>query len=63
MIGAKWQAIDVQRALGHRSAGFTLSVYGHLFDEHLDDLASALDLTPRGTSAVHPIATLGENAL
>jgi len=60
MIGAKWQAIDVQRALGHRSAGFTLSVYGHLFDEHLDDLASALDGTSRGTSAVQAIATLAE---
>lgn len=60
MIGAKWQAIDVQRALGHRSAGFTLSVYGHLFDEHLDELASALDGTSRGTGAVQPIAALAE---
>ena len=55
MIGAKWQAIDVQRALGPRSGGFTLSVYGHLFDEHLDELASALDGTARGTSAVQAI--------
>ena len=63
MIGAKWQAIDVQRALGHRSAGFTLSVYGHLFDEHLDELASALDETSRGTGAVQPIAALAERGL
>ena len=63
MIGAKWQAIDVQRALGHRSAGFTLSVYGHLFDEHLDELASALDDTSRGTSAVQPITPLAEQSL
>jgi integrase len=63
MIGAKWQAIDVQRALGHRSAGFTLSVYGHLFDEHLDELASALDGTSRGTSAVQPIASLAGKGL
>jgi integrase len=63
MIGAKWQAIDVQRALGHRSAGFTLSVYGHLFDEHLDELASALDGTSRGTDAVQPITSLAENIL
>jgi integrase len=60
MIGAKWQAIDVQRALGHRSAGFTLSVYGHLFDEHLDWLASALDGTSRGTSAVQAITAFAE---
>ena len=51
----------VQRALGHRSAGFTLSVYGHLFEEHLDELASALDGTSRGTGAVQSIMSLAEN--
>jgi hypothetical protein len=50
----------VQRALDHRSAGFTLSVYGHLFDEHLDELASALDGTSRGTGAVQSIMSLAE---
>jgi integrase len=33
----------VQTILGHRSAAFTLSVYGHLFDADLDDLAARLD--------------------
>ena len=33
----------VQETLGHASAGFTLSVYGHLFDDDLDALAEALD--------------------
>jgi integrase len=33
----------VQQILGHRSAGSTLSVYGHLFDADLDDLAARLD--------------------
>jgi integrase len=33
----------VQAIVGHRSAGFTLSVYGHLFDADLDDLAARLD--------------------
>jgi integrase len=33
----------VQAVLGHRSAGFTLTVYGHLFDAELDDLAARLD--------------------
>jgi hypothetical protein len=38
--------------LGHGSAAFTLTVYGHLFDTDLDDLADRLDVTtsrpPRG---------------
>jgi hypothetical protein len=33
----------VQTVLGHRSAAFTLTVYGHLFDADLDDLAARLD--------------------
>lgn len=33
----------VQTILGHRSAAFTLTVYGHLFDADLDDLATRLD--------------------
>jgi prepilin-type N-terminal cleavage/methylation domain-containing protein len=57
------RTIDVQRALGHRSAGFTLSVYAHLFDAHLDELASALDETSRGTSAVQPIVPIAKKSL
>lgn len=33
----------VQTILGHRSAAFTLTVYGHLFDTDLDDVATALE--------------------
>ena len=33
MIGAGWQAKAVQQTLGHSSVAFTLTVYGHLFDE------------------------------
>jgi integrase len=33
----------VQTILGHRSAAFTLSVYGHLFDADLDEVAARLD--------------------
>jgi hypothetical protein len=29
--------------MGHRSEAFTLTVYGHLFDEDLDALARRLD--------------------
>jgi hypothetical protein len=31
--------------LGHGSAAFTLTVYGHLIDADLDDLAARLDLS------------------
>ena len=39
MIGAGTSPKAVQVVLGHRSAAFTLTVYGHLFDADLDDLA------------------------
>ncbi len=35
----------------HRSAAFSLSVYGHLFDADLDDLAARLDSTSGGPHA------------
>jgi integrase len=34
----------LQSVLGHRSAAFSLTVYGHLFDADLDALAQRLDL-------------------
>lgn len=43
MIGAGASPKAVQIVLGHRSAAFTLTVYGHLFDADLDDLAARLD--------------------
>lgn len=43
MIAAGASAKAVQVVLGHRSAAFTLTVYGHLFDADLDDLAGRLD--------------------
>lgn len=30
--------------MGHRSAAFTLTVYGHMFDADLDALAAKLEL-------------------
>jgi integrase len=47
---AAWPAKAVQQVLGHPSASFTLTVYGHLLDDDLDELAAALDGTSRGTS-------------
>jgi integrase len=32
----------VQTILGHRSAAFTMTVYGHIFDADLDDIATRL---------------------
>ena len=46
----------VQSALGHGSAAFTLTVYGHLFDDDLDELATALDAVSRRTGAVQSVA-------
>lgn len=50
MISAGASPKAVQSILGHRSAAFTLTVYGHLFDEDLDALAKRLDdrSQPRG---------------
>ena len=49
MISAGASAKAVQTVLGHRSAAFTLTVYGHLFDTDLDDLAARLE-SPAGRS-------------
>jgi integrase len=45
----------VQSVVGHASAAFTLTVYGHMFDEDLDTLANALDSSSRGTGAVQAL--------
>jgi hypothetical protein len=47
-----------RRSFGHASAAFTLTVYGHIFDTGLDDLADRLEIL-RGDGdgiAVEPIA-------
>jgi integrase len=33
----------VQQILGHRSAAFTLTVYGHIFDAEFDEVADELE--------------------
>ena len=54
MIGADASPKAVQTVLGHRSAAFTLTVYGHLFDTDLDDLAARLD-APADSSRTEPV--------
>jgi len=48
MIRAGASPKTLQTILGHQSAGFTLSVYGHVFDEDMDALAERLE------EIVHP---------
>lgn len=48
MISAGANTKAVQSILGHRSAAFTLMVYGHLFDEDLDALAQRIDRKATG---------------
>ena len=43
MISAGATPKAVQTVMGHASAAFTLTVYGHLFDADLDELAERLD--------------------
>lgn len=43
MIRAGASPKTLQTILGHQSAGFTLSVYGHVFDEDMDALAERLE--------------------
>lgn len=50
----------VQQMLGHKSATMTLDLYGHLFEDQLDEVADALDLarTAAGVSQVCPTRDL-----
>jgi integrase len=43
MIAAGAQPKMIQKVMGHRSVAFTLTVYGHIFEDDLDDLAARLD--------------------
>jgi integrase len=43
LIRSGASATAVQKILGHRSAAFTLTVYGHIFDSDLDMVAENLD--------------------
>lgn len=55
MIRAGASPKTVQTVLGHASAAFTLTVYGHIFDADLDDLADQLDAVALDRPTVVPI--------
>jgi integrase len=59
MIRSGWPAKAVQKVLGHGSAAFTLTVYGHIFEDDMDELADALDATSRGTDAGQTVKRIG----
>ncbi len=40
----------VQQMLGHKSATMTLDLYGHLFNDRLDEVAEALDRAARAST-------------
>lgn len=50
----------VQRMLGHASAAMTLDVYGDLFDDDLDSVATALDQA-RTRSSVSTVLSQAES--
>jgi integrase len=52
MISAGATPKAVQSVMGHASAAFSLTVYGHLFDADLDALAERLDDQKDGFSSV-----------
>jgi integrase len=43
----------VQQMLGHKSATMTLDLYGHLFDDRLDDVADRLDVAARASGRLY----------
>jgi integrase len=51
MISADWNPKAVQQVMGHSSVAFTLTVYGHLFEDDLDALGEALVAGSRGFPA------------
>lgn len=54
MISAGATPKTIQSVLGHASAAFSLTVYGHLFETDLDALADRLDGLDRDASGVLP---------
>jgi integrase len=42
----------VQQMHGHKSATMTLDLYGHLFADHLDEVADRLDAAGRSAVAI-----------
>jgi hypothetical protein len=61
MISADASDKALQSILGHSSASFTRTVYGHLFDADLDALADRLDSMPRTSRGLRVAETAGRS--
>lgn len=55
LISAGASPKAVQSVMGHRSAAFTLNVYGHIFETDLDALGEMLDITTAPRTKVRPL--------
>lgn len=51
-----------QQMLGHKSATMTLDLYGHLFDDRLDEVADALDRAARASTPIRDNVVVLPNA-
>jgi Phage integrase family len=49
----------VQQMLGHKSATMTLDLYGHLFEDRLDEVADRLDAAARAAGMLYSVPTTG----
>jgi integrase len=47
----------IQQVLGHKSATMTLDLYGHVFDNRLDEVAERLDAAARTSGNLYSIPT------
>jgi hypothetical protein len=59
LISAGASPKALQGMLGHSSAGFSLTRYGHLFDADLDALATRLDDARRECEMPVPVRRIG----
>lgn len=63
LIAAEGSPKAVQTILGHASAAFTLTTYGHMFESDLDALAGRLDALVREAPATLLRPTTGVESL
>ncbi len=55
LISAGASPKAVQSIIGHRSAAFTLNVYGHIFETDLDALGEMLDASTATATKILPL--------
>ncbi|QDH85072.1 tyrosine integrase [Gordonia phage Dardanus] len=58
MIRSGAHVKTVQRQLGHKTATMTLDLYGHLFDDDLDQIADRMGAELRAAKCAQNVPTL-----